>query len=147
MENKIETIKGGFIASGDVIHLPRVGRITIKRLSSDYRSIGTLHFVCSDGKTRRFETEKDYKVILGELPELKSGEVYRFDKITGRISIVSIGAFCRGFSDVDESYKPINRRIHFGSAVTVLDEIENGVVFETPIAVYSISKPCCEIPE
>lgn len=145
--NQLQTIKGGFIASGDVIHLPRVGKITIKRMVSEFRSIGSIHFFCSDGKTRRFETGKDYKVESGFLPELQEKEIYRFDKITGRISIVSHGAFCRGFDDIEKSFHPVNRRISFTAEAIVLNDIENGAVLYTETAVYSISKPCCELKD
>lgn len=136
MAKDTKKIKGGQLASGDVVHLPRVGAVVLKRISALYQILGSVHFLCGDGVSRRFQIEKLYNVSEGITPDLDKSEIYRFDKTTGRNSVVSFASFCRGFSDVRENFKVLKSRISFTDEAVVLSEIENGAVYYTPEAIY-----------
>lgn len=137
----IQKIPARNLASGDIVHFPRIGAKQLLRIVRDCSSVGSISAFYADGKTRSLETAKIVKAeIAAEVPEAMDKQLYRFDLVTKRVSVISEGAFLSGFSDIRESYQQKFKRVCFPIEIIALDEIRNGADLYTKCAVYSINK-------
>jgi hypothetical protein len=131
----MEKIQAKQLATGDKIYFPRIGARTVKRLAAVYE-IG-ISVVCDDGQMRTLDAGKELKVELSNsAPVAGIDEIYRLDRATGRTSIVSVGAFHRGFCDIRENFSALRGRVQEGSTTAALTELRAGAMLFTDKAQY-----------
>ena len=141
MSENSNSIHAKDIATGDVVKFPKVGIVTVIRLSSRFDTSTTVVF--SDGKRRTLEANKILTLVSEapiELPKLSSGEMYRHDFASGRTSIILKGSFRDSFHDVRDGFKALRGRVQSFDSVAALSQIEIGAKFYTPKAIYWIPK-------
>lgn len=98
---KLEKIPAKLLATGDIVHFPRIGaRRALFIVASNWLSVS---FRFDDGQLRTLENEQLLTVERAtDTPMVKPGEVERLDRVSNRVSL-TLPVLLSHFSDVRDA--------------------------------------------